>query len=177
MRQTDRDWLVGRCHGNEGIFPASYVDIVRPLPSELVTISEAPAQVQQLSRLFVLKIYLNVFDFQTSPVRETPGASQQPQSTVAHCIARFDYLTYEPGDLRFSSGDVITLIEQVGDDWLKGEVHGHTGIFPLTYVEVVQGLPSATPAATTNNLSSPATTVGEFTSNGFTLNSDNNERT
>ena len=146
------------------------------LPSELVTISEAPAQVQQLSRLFVLKIYLNVFDFQTSPVRETPAASQQPQSTGAHCIARFDYLTDEPGDLRFSSGDVITLIEQVGDDWLKGEVHGHTGIFPLTYVEVVQGLPSATAAATIN-LSSPATTVGEFTSNIFALISDSNERT
>ena len=53
VRQTDRDWLVGRCHGNEGIFPASYVDIVRPLPSELVTIAEAPPQVKQLSRLFV----------------------------------------------------------------------------------------------------------------------------
>ena len=117
-----------------------------------------------------------MFDFQTSLVRETPAASQQPQSTGAHCIARFDYLTDEPGDLRFSGGDVITLIEQVGDDWLKGEVHGHTGIFPLTYVEVVQGLPSAT-AAATNNLSSPATTVGEFTSNIFALISDCNERT
>ena len=53
VRQTDRDWLVGRCHGSEGIFPASYVDIVRPLPSELVTIAEAPPQVQQLSRLFI----------------------------------------------------------------------------------------------------------------------------
>ena len=60
------------------------------------------------------------------------------------CIARYDYESDEAGDLSFSAGDVIRLLAMEGDDWLKGELLGRQGIFPLTFVEVVEELPRDT---------------------------------
>ena len=59
------------------------------------------------------------------------------------CRARFDYEGGEDGDLAFSAGDVIRLVEKVGDEWLRGEVKGRRGIFPLAFVEIVEDLPNA----------------------------------
>ena len=41
----------------------------------------------------------------------------------------------------FCTDDVITLLERMGDEWLRGECQGRQGIFPITYVTIVQDLP------------------------------------
>ena len=77
-------------------------------------------------------------------MQQSPAIAQtSPKTRVVgpHCVARFDYLSDEAGDLRFNSGDVIKLVEHVADDWLKGEVDGRSGIFPVTFVEIVEDLP------------------------------------
>lgn len=38
--------------------------------------------------------------------------------------------------MSFKKGDVISLTEQVDSNWLKGSVHGQTGIFPVNFVKV-----------------------------------------
>ena len=39
------------------------------------------------------------------------------------------------------------LLEHVGDDWLRGEINGRTGMFPIAYVEIVEDITqSASPA-------------------------------
>jgi hypothetical protein len=38
-------------------------------------------------------------------------------------------------------GDTITLINRVDENWYEGSVHGRTGYFPVTYVQVVVPLP------------------------------------
>ncbi len=57
------------------------------------------------------------------------------------CVARFDFEGEQSDELSFSEGDVIRLKEYVGEEWARGEVNGHVGIFPLNFVEVLEDLP------------------------------------
>ena len=63
--------------------------------------------------------------------------------TGPRCLARFDYDTNEADDLQFAAGDVIQLLEHVSDDWLKGSLRGRVGMFPLSFVEILEDVPSA----------------------------------
>lgn len=41
----------------------------------------------------------------------------------------------EEGELTFSEGDVITLMEYVNEEWGRGSLNGQTGIFPLSFIQ------------------------------------------
>ncbi len=56
-------------------------------------------------------------------------------ATVSRVRALFDFQPSEPGELQFRKGDIIAVLESVYKDWWKGSLRGHTGIFPLNYVE------------------------------------------
>ncbi|KAJ4478859.1 hypothetical protein C8J55DRAFT_561221 [Lentinula edodes] len=43
----------------------------------------------------------------------------------------------EPGELAFSAGDIITVVDRGYKDWWRGQLRGRTGIFPVNYVEVL----------------------------------------
>ena len=43
----------------------------------------------------------------------------------------------EPGELAFSRGDVIRVIENVYEHWWRGELRQEVGIFPVNYIEVL----------------------------------------
>ena len=70
-----------------------------------------------------------------------PHTSAQ-QMSGPRCLARFDYEATEADDLSFVAGDVIRLKECVGDEWLRGELNGKTGVFPVAFVEIIEHLPS-----------------------------------
>ena len=72
-----------------------------------------------------------------------------PSSPLAgpRCVARFDYEADEPDDLNFAAGNVIRLVERVNDEWLRGELSGKTGVFPISFVEILEDLPPSTPTA------------------------------
>ena len=59
-----------------------------------------------------------------------------------HCEALFDYGGEGQGDLPFKTGDVITLIERVDEEWMMGSVGGKEGMFPVAFVKVLKDLPS-----------------------------------
>ena len=67
----------------------------------------------------------------------------KPAATVSgpRCVARFDFDGGEPDDLEFVADDVIRLVEHVSDEWLRGELRGKTGVFPVSFVEIVEDLP------------------------------------
>lgn len=51
------------------------------------------------------------------------------------------YLQYDEGakgDLVFHAGDMIRLLAKVDAQWYKGELNGSTGIFPATFVMVIE---------------------------------------
>ena len=50
------------------------------------------------------------------------------------------YSTYVFSDLSFAKGDVVLLRKQVDENWYHGELNGHQGFFPATYVQVRTGI-------------------------------------
>ncbi|KAH7069886.1 class E vacuolar protein-sorting machinery protein HSE1 [Paraphoma chrysanthemicola] len=85
-----------------------------------------------------------------APQDSSAGSSSQPAqpsqpvqsgttaATVSRVRALFDFQPSEPGELQFKKGDIIAVLESVYKDWWKGSLRGHTGIFPLNYVEKLQ---------------------------------------
>jgi len=86
------------------------------------------------------------------------------------CVARFDFDGEQSDELSFSEGDMIWLKEYVGEEWARGEVNGHVGIFPLNYVDVLEDLPPATvqkPAQNNNKFALPGKTANNINNAHF----------
>ncbi|KAL1022568.1 hypothetical protein UPYG_G00029390 [Umbra pygmaea] len=73
----------------------------------------------------------------STPVR---GVPQLPCAK-----ALYNYDGKEPGDLKFSKGDVIILRRQVDENWYHGEVGGVHGFFPTNFVQIIKPLPQPPP--------------------------------
>ena len=72
-------------------------------------------------------------------------ATEEKPDLIGHgprCRARFDFDGEGPEDLVFEDGDVIKLLERVGPEWRKGELDGKVGLFPLSFVEIIEDLPA-----------------------------------
>lgn len=66
-----------------------------------------------------------------------------PQLPCAKALYNYD--GKEPGDLKFSKGDIIILRRQVDENWYHGEVGGVHGFFPASFVQVIKPLPQPPP--------------------------------
>eukprot|EP00064_Thunnus_orientalis_P008432 superscaffoldBa00001001_g8455 len=60
----------------------------------------------------------------------------KPQNVI-HLVALHSYESSNPEDLNFQQGDTITFLSRVNQDWMEGQCHGKTGIFPAPFVEEV----------------------------------------
>ena len=78
---------------------------------------------------------------QTVQQPHSPSPPRDSSVTGPRCVARYDYDSDDPGDLSFHCGDTIRLLEWEGEDWLRGELRNKQGIFPITFVEVIEELP------------------------------------
>ncbi|CAN9506486.1 unnamed protein product [Ophioblennius macclurei] len=63
---------------------------------------------------------------------ETNG---KQQSEIQY-LAIHSYESSNPEDLSFQTGDTITFLSRVNPDWLEGQCHGNTGIFPSAFVKL-----------------------------------------
>lgn len=84
------------------------------------------------------------------PLAPSPTLAQKRADPSANmATALYDYTSQEPGDLTFSAGSSIRILERVGTDWLSGELHGRRGIFPAAFVDCpsLASVPLQAPAA------------------------------
>uniref|UniRef100_A0A4W3JUD1 E3 ubiquitin-protein ligase SH3RF1 n=1 Tax=Callorhinchus milii TaxID=7868 RepID=A0A4W3JUD1_CALMI len=73
----------------------------------------------------------------------SPPVRGIPQLPCAKAI--YNYEGKEPGDLKFSKGDVIILRRQVDENWYHGEINSVHGFFPTNYVQIIKPLPQPPP--------------------------------
>lgn len=90
----------------------------------------------------------------TSHVQDIQNLESTDTATIASVrkvCALYDLISYEPDELSFKKGEIITVIESVYRDWWRGMLPtGKVGIFPLNYVTPVV---SKTPAELSRELS------------------------
>lgn len=108
------DWLKGEYRGQTGAFPCNFVDITTDVINKL-PLSER----------------------NTESHKSDEGAATESR-LVVQCKALFNYDSDVPDDLSFSAGDVIKVHKKIGDEWIEGELHGRVGMFPSTYVEILE---------------------------------------
>uniref|UniRef100_A0A8C9UNS7 E3 ubiquitin-protein ligase SH3RF1 n=1 Tax=Spermophilus dauricus TaxID=99837 RepID=A0A8C9UNS7_SPEDA len=73
----------------------------------------------------------------------SPPVRGIPQLPCAKAL--YNYEGKEPGDLKFSKGDIIILRRQVDENWYHGEVNGIHGFFPTNFVQIIKPLPQPPP--------------------------------
>ncbi|KAF7320137.1 Bar adaptor protein [Mycena kentingensis (nom. inval.)] len=61
----------------------------------------------------------------------------KPKPTIQYVVALYDYAAQADGDLSFSTGDRIEIVERgaSAEDWWTGRLHGQQGVFPGNYVQ------------------------------------------
>ncbi|XP_049929802.1 endophilin-A3b [Epinephelus moara] len=57
------------------------------------------------------------------------------------CRAMYSFHPSHEGELSFNEGDVIVLTNQVDSNWYEGALGGRSGLFPVSYVNVLVPLP------------------------------------
>ncbi|KAG9349361.1 hypothetical protein JZ751_027804 [Albula glossodonta] len=75
-------------------------------------------------------------------VHETPQGNI-PQLPCGKAL--YSYEGKEPGDLKFSKGDIIILRRKVDENWYHGELNGSHGFLPASYIQCIKPLSQTPP--------------------------------
>ncbi|ULU09895.1 hypothetical protein L5515_000424 [Caenorhabditis briggsae] len=116
--------------GNESRTPRS--SFRSPAPSEMTHNSVQPATFQNGGGM----------PSQAPPAYQggpPPGGLPPPlsQQQKPQCRALFDFDAQSEGELDFKEGTIIELVSQIDENWYEGRFNGKTGLFPVTYVQVL----------------------------------------
>lgn len=91
--------------------------IQNSIPAPLVTQNSGSSQISSHS-------------FMQSLLQESTNAPEK-------VIALFDLTSDDEDTLSFKKDDIITVVENINNDWLRGCLHGNAGIVPVNYVKPI----------------------------------------
>src|SRR5690606_18725451 len=75
---------------------------------------------------------------------------QQPIPSIT-TVAAYDYVGEDSQDLTFRAGDIIHDVKEIDANWYKGTIAGRSGIFPKTYVKIINKPATAPPSLPPRN--------------------------
>merc|ERR1739844_599411 len=113
-RPAGQGWHGGERDAMIGIFPVTYVEMI---PNE---------NVGSLSR-------------KSSGGGTLPrGGSGSDQLTEGKGKAKFNFQAQTPMELSLIKGEIVVLTRRVDANWYEGRIGSRKGIFPSTYIEILQ---------------------------------------
>lgn len=59
-------------------------------------------------------------------------------SLISSKTSNLLHITEADDEISFNPDDIITNVEMIDEGWWKGQCHGHIGLFPAAYVELLQ---------------------------------------
>ncbi|XP_069836573.1 sorbin and SH3 domain-containing protein 1 isoform X23 [Dendropsophus ebraccatus] len=59
--------------------------------------------------------------------------------------AKFDFKAQSLKELPLQKGDIVYIYKQIDQNWFEGEHHGRSGIFPISYIEILPQTEKAQP--------------------------------
>lgn len=125
--QVNENWMIGSASGEEGMFPVAFVKIKVPLKEGKSLQSKWQES-------------LDAGPISADKLR-TAEQKKADVMTGPRCSARFEFEGDDDNELALEEGDVVRIVERVGDEWLRGELKGRQGIFPVSFVEIIEDLP------------------------------------
>ncbi|KAG0353521.1 hypothetical protein BG005_007195 [Podila minutissima] len=69
------------------------------------------------------------------PIPASP--SNSGNQVIVRAKTMYDFAGLDIGDLSFKAGDIINVIEYMNDDWWRGSLGKNYGIFPSSYVRIL----------------------------------------
>ncbi|KAM4710440.1 SH3 domain-containing protein 19 [Discoglossus pictus] len=64
-----------------------------------------------------------------------PKPQQTQEGNPGMAKALYDFCGENEDELSFKAGDILSAVESIDHEWMKGELHGRSGIFPRNFVQ------------------------------------------
>jgi len=81
---------------------------------------------------------LSLLNYLASPLPSPVSSPARiPVNRSPCCQALYDFEAENPNELAFSEGDIIQLTQKLDENWFQGSINGKSGIFPISYVQVL----------------------------------------
>ncbi|KAM4033027.1 sorbin and SH3 domain-containing protein 1 isoform 1-T1 [Anomaloglossus baeobatrachus] len=73
------------------------------------------------------------------------SSKRRSRSEMTQARAKFDFKAQSLKELPLQKGDIVYIYKQIDQNWFEGEHHGRTGIFPISYIEILPQTEKAQP--------------------------------
>ena len=120
-RQIDKNWYEGEHNAMIGIFPVNYVEVLEETPN----LGAAPSLITLLRQTWQIIPY--------DGIRMTLKKPSEGKGRV-----KYNFVAQTPVELCLVKGEMVIIMRQVDEHWMEGRIGHRKGIFPISYIDVIQ---------------------------------------